>query len=140
MSQPPGFIDQDRPSFVCRLRKPIYGLKQASRAWYISLKHHLLDNGFTSSLAYTSLLINSDGNTITYSLVYVEDIIVIDNNEHRISQVLNNLADRFSIKDPTNLHCFLGVKVTRSASISILCKGNMWLASLLNTTCPTQNR
>ena len=29
MSQPPGFIDQDFPSYVCKLRKAIYGLKQA---------------------------------------------------------------------------------------------------------------
>ena len=29
MTQPPGFIDTDRPHHVCRLKKPIYGLKQA---------------------------------------------------------------------------------------------------------------
>ena len=27
MMQPPGFVDRDRPHHVCRLRKPIYGLK-----------------------------------------------------------------------------------------------------------------
>ena len=32
MSQPSGFIDQDFPSYVCKLRKAIYGLKQAPRA------------------------------------------------------------------------------------------------------------
>lgn len=33
MSQPPDFIDRDRPDYVCRLRKAIYGLKQALRTW-----------------------------------------------------------------------------------------------------------
>ncbi|XP_010445567.1 PREDICTED: uncharacterized protein LOC104728255 [Camelina sativa] len=51
MSQPPGFVDKDRPHHVCRLRKPIYGLKQAPRAWCMALKQHLLDAGFTNSLA-----------------------------------------------------------------------------------------
>lgn len=27
VSQPPGFVDQDRPHHVCRLRKALYGLK-----------------------------------------------------------------------------------------------------------------
>ena len=27
MSQPPGFIDSDHPTFICKLRKAIYGLK-----------------------------------------------------------------------------------------------------------------
>jgi len=32
MSQPPGFVDIDHPSYVCKLNKAIYGLKQAPRA------------------------------------------------------------------------------------------------------------
>ena len=32
MSQPPGFINTDFPSHVCKLQKAIYGLKQAPRA------------------------------------------------------------------------------------------------------------
>lgn len=32
VSQPPGFIDKDRPHHVCRLNKALYGLKQAPRA------------------------------------------------------------------------------------------------------------
>lgn len=35
MTQPPGFVYQDRPHHVCCLKKPIYGFKQASRAWYM---------------------------------------------------------------------------------------------------------
>ena len=38
MEQPPGFVDKDRPHYVCRLNKAIYGVKQAPRAWYNALR------------------------------------------------------------------------------------------------------
>lgn len=53
MTQPPGFVDQDRPSFVCPLRKPSYGLKQAPRAWYTSLKKHLIHIGLRTQITLT---------------------------------------------------------------------------------------
>lgn len=33
MAQPPGFVDDNFPSHVCKLDKAIYGLKHAPRAW-----------------------------------------------------------------------------------------------------------
>lgn len=115
MTQPPGFVDKDRPHHVCRLRKPIYGLKQAPRSWYMSLKQHLLQTGFTNSLADASLFIRSNGSLLTYVLVYVDDIIVTGNDAGIFKQVLDSFAARFSIKDPVDLHYFLGIEATRSA-------------------------
>ncbi|CAL9235942.1 unnamed protein product [Arabidopsis halleri] len=115
MSQPPGFVDKDRPSYVCRLRKLIYGLKQAPMTWYMALKQHLLRTGFVNFMADTSLFIHSSGPHITYVLVYVDDIIVTGNNNVLVASVLTSFAERFSIKDPSDLHYLLGIVVTRSA-------------------------
>lgn len=114
LTQPPGFIDGDKPTHVCRLKKPIYGLKQAPRAWYLSLKQHLLDICFQNSLSDTSLFTCNYGSHQTYILVYVDDIVVTGSDTRHIASVLQSLAHRFSIKDPIDLHYFLGIEVTRS--------------------------
>ncbi|GJZ53619.1 retrovirus-related pol polyprotein from transposon TNT 1-94 [Tanacetum coccineum] len=37
VSQPEGFVDPDHPTHVYRLKKALYGLKHAPRAWYNTL-------------------------------------------------------------------------------------------------------
>ncbi|GJT08431.1 putative ribonuclease H-like domain-containing protein [Tanacetum coccineum] len=44
--QPPGFEDPDFPNRVYKVKKALYGLHQAPRAWYETLSTYLLDNGF----------------------------------------------------------------------------------------------
>jgi hypothetical protein len=46
MAQPLGFVDPTFPSHVCHLHKSLYGLKQASRAWYNLLSEFLISIGF----------------------------------------------------------------------------------------------
>ena len=55
MAQPIGFVDATKPSYVCRLHKALYELKQAPRDWFDKLKNALLDWGFQNfvfDLAY----------------------------------------------------------------------------------------
>ena len=47
MEQPEGFITPGQESKVCLLKKAIYGLKQASRAWNLQFHGVLVELGFT---------------------------------------------------------------------------------------------
>ncbi|GKB29416.1 retrovirus-related pol polyprotein from transposon TNT 1-94 [Tanacetum coccineum] len=42
-----GFVDPDFPNHVYRLKKALYNLKQAPRAWYDKLSSFLIENHFT---------------------------------------------------------------------------------------------
>nr|GEW57526.1 retrovirus-related Pol polyprotein from transposon TNT 1-94 [Tanacetum cinerariifolium] len=47
ISQPEGFVDQDNPSYVYKLKKALHGLKQAPRAWYDMLSSFLISQHFS---------------------------------------------------------------------------------------------
>jgi hypothetical protein len=99
MAQPLGFYDPDKPGFICKLRKEIYGLKQTPHVWYHELRNFLSTSGFSNSLADTSLFIFHQHSHLIYLLLYVDDIIVIGDNEHVVYQFIQRLAARFSLKD-----------------------------------------
>nr|GEV81738.1 ribonuclease H-like domain-containing protein [Tanacetum cinerariifolium] len=56
VSQLDGFVDPDHLEKVYRLRKALYGLKHAPRAWYDELLTFLISKGFTKDTDHTSCL------------------------------------------------------------------------------------
>ena len=120
MQQPPGYVDQNNPNFVYKLRIAIYGLKQVPRAWHNELKGFLLSYGFVNSHSDTSLFIYYMSVMEVYFLVYVDDLIVIGNENAFITQFMQALATRFSIKDLGDLNYFLGIEVLLTTSSMLL--------------------
>ena len=86
MSQPESFIDPDRPNFVCKLNKSIYGLKQSARCWNTTLDEFLTSTGCRKSKAddciYIKQVKNSDGQVSFVILaVCVDDMIPVSNDQ-----------------------------------------------------------
>nr|GEW45740.1 retrovirus-related Pol polyprotein from transposon TNT 1-94 [Tanacetum cinerariifolium] len=50
VSQPEGFVDQDNPSHVYKLKKALYSLKQAPRVWYYMLLSFLISQHFSKAV------------------------------------------------------------------------------------------
>ena len=50
VDQPKGFIQTGKENYVLKLRKAIYGLRQAPRAWYSKLDGTLMSMGFIRSI------------------------------------------------------------------------------------------
>nr|GEV74042.1 retrovirus-related Pol polyprotein from transposon TNT 1-94 [Tanacetum cinerariifolium] len=73
--QPPGFEDPDFPNRVYKVKKTIYRLHQAPRAWYETLSTYLLDNGFQRVKIDKTLFIRRHKGDILPVQVYVDDII-----------------------------------------------------------------
>lgn len=76
MSQAQSFVDNSKPQYVYRLKKVVYGLKQALKAWYDKLKQALLGRGFVNTISDSSLFKLSTKHVIVFVLIYVDHILL----------------------------------------------------------------
>ena len=103
-SQPPSFIDPQYPQHICLLKKALYDLKQAPRAWFDRFKIHLLHLGFTCSKVDPSLFTLKTHNGKIFLMLYVDDIIVTGSNPSHVSELVLQLGKEFTMKDLGHLH------------------------------------
>ncbi|GJY89388.1 retrovirus-related pol polyprotein from transposon TNT 1-94 [Tanacetum coccineum] len=67
VSQPDGFVDPENPNHVYKLKKSLYDLKQAPRAWYDLLSSFLLSQKFSKGTVDPTLFIRREGKDILVS-------------------------------------------------------------------------
>ncbi|CAI7863439.1 unnamed protein product, partial [Closterium sp. NIES-54] len=73
---PPRFTESFPAATQWSLRRPVYGLRQASREWHDTLRTTLAALGFTPSIADLSLFLRTDTSLPPfYVLVYVDDLV-----------------------------------------------------------------
>jgi len=114
--QPPGFVDPTAPDHVCLLQKSLYGLKQAPRAWHQRFASFIRTLGFVTSVYDSSLFVYKDGSNTAYLLLYVDDIVLTASSPALLRRILERPHSEFAMTDLGELHHFLGISVTRSAS------------------------
>lgn len=115
MRLPPGFKASD-PRMVCRLKKSLYGLRQAPRCWYSKLTTTLEEFGFSHDYADHSLFSKVRGSVCLHILVYVDDFIISCNDAKAMQEFKDYLQRCFRMKDLGKLKYFLGFEVGRNAS------------------------
>jgi hypothetical protein len=103
IEQPQGFEDEDRKSHVCKLKKSLYGLKQASRAWYGHIDSFLMSLGFTKSKEDSNLYFKVMNDEPVILLLYVDDLF-LTGEEKLITECKKRLASEFEMKDLGLMH------------------------------------
>lgn len=112
MVLPPGYFPKQGESFpenaVCKLHKSIYGLKQASRQWFLKFSQSLLSLGFKSSYGDDTLFTRKSENVCMAALVYVDDIIIASTCSAATSSLIASLKESFKLRELGPLKYFFG--------------------------------
>ena len=118
MFQPEGFINPNRPNYVCKLNKSIYGLKQSARCWNSTLDEFLTSSGYRRSAAdeciYIKQIKNSTGKiSFVILAIYVDDMLPVSNDIDFLNVEKKSLCDRFEMTDQGEVHYILGMSIKR---------------------------
>ena len=97
-----------RSDYVLKLKKNLYGLKQASYNWSELLKSGLIQLGFTQSKVDPCLYFKDD----VICAIYVDDTIFWSPDDTKIDQTITELkALNFDLTDEGEVDSFLGIKI-----------------------------
>ena len=107
----------DKKSRVYRLRKAIYGLKQAHLAWHSRVVSDLCASGFKELPSCPCVFVKwySEDNAIVIILVYVDDFLVFSSCKKRMEEIKNDLSSLYELRVLEEINYYLGVELSWSA-------------------------
>ncbi|WVZ79350.1 LOW QUALITY PROTEIN: hypothetical protein U9M48_026940 [Paspalum notatum var. saurae] len=108
--QPPRFIVAGEEGKVLRLRKALYGLRQAPRTWNIKLDTTLATLGFKKCSSEHALYTRRSKEGILIVGVYVDDLIVTGSEQQEIKKFKSEMAAKFKMSDLGLLTYYLGIE------------------------------
>lgn len=114
MTQPQGFVSSQYPTHVCKLKKAIYGLRQAPRSWYSRFSMFIVSQGFKLCHLDNSLFVKRSNKSIIILLIYIDDILITGSDSAAIQSLLKALYIQFDMRHLGNLKHFLGIDFTRT--------------------------
>lgn len=79
-----GYVSQAHPEYVGKLKNDLYGLKQAHRAWNGKIAEYLQFCDYFASNSDSSLFVKKQSKVHVIVLLYVDDMIVIGNDDEEI--------------------------------------------------------
>jgi hypothetical protein len=112
--QPLGFESEKYPHRVYKLRKALYGLKYAPRAWYGRLRGFLFERGFEMGKVDQTLFLLRQGKEILIVHVYVDDIAFGGSSNSLVVRFVEDMSREFEMSMMGELQFFLGLEIKQS--------------------------
>jgi len=122
VSHPPGFIIGNDDGKVLRLRKALYGLRQAPRAWNAKLDASMISLGFQRSSSEHGIYTRSNDASRLVIGIYVDDLIITGASSDAINEFKQDMMRLFSMSDLGLLSYYLGIEVTQTKAGITLCQ------------------
>ena len=113
MQQSEGFIPRGQEHMACKLKRSIYGLKQASRTWNIRFDQAITLYSFEKIPDEPCVYKRIQGTKVVFLVLYADDILLIGNDIEVLSSVKGWLQKNFDMKDLGEVNYILGIKLLR---------------------------
>jgi hypothetical protein len=96
-------------SHYLRLKRNLYGCKQAAQNWFKHLANGLIAEGFTQSKTDSCLFLRHD----CILVVYIDDCLIFSKESSTIDQLIKSLSKTFLLQDEGDVSAFLGVQIQK---------------------------
>lgn len=111
MQQPEGY-HFGNPGDVLRLKKSLYGLKQAERVWNKTLHDMLCSMGFNCLKSDSSLYVYSRGSTRIIISIPIDDMTISSTSDAESDKVVAELSKHFELHDLGPTSFLLSIQIT----------------------------
>jgi hypothetical protein len=123
IEQPEGFQLSKNTNYVCKLKKALYGLKHAPRAWYSILDKYIQHEGFRKGSEDNNLYINVTQVSILLIEVYVDDIIFGSTDDRLSQKFAKDMHNQFEMSLLRELSFSLGLQIRQSNQGMLILRG-----------------
>ena len=103
---------------VLKLRKNIYGLKDAGRTWREHLSGRFIELGFKQTETDQCVFIKDD---VTI-LIYVDDCVIVSKDDKKIADTMVDFSNKYTITDEVNMEEYLGIQLEHTGSLIMMSK------------------
>lgn len=109
MKTPDGYGHKENT--VCKLKKSIYGLKQAGKCWNECLTGVMIKSGMCQSKEDQCLFYKIEGQKFLYCAIYVDDMVVVSSNIDIEKYYMNRVGSKINLKCLGDAKYILGMQV-----------------------------
>jgi hypothetical protein len=124
VQHPAGFVDGSNSSKVLKLKKALYGLRQAPRAWNAKLDETMRSIGFEQCPQEHALYWRGDAGNFLLVGVYVDDLVITSSNSSKIDEFKRQMSSLFQMSDLGLLSYYLGIEVKQGEGEITLCQAS----------------
>ena len=120
MAQPKGFVVKGKENMGCHLKKSIYGLKQASRQWYLKFDRTIKGFGFKENVEDNYVYAKFKNEKYIFLVLYVDNILLASSDVNLLLETKKLLSSKFDMKDLGEASFVLRIEIHRDREKGVL--------------------
>ena len=120
MDQPEGFSIEGKENLACKLKKSIYGLKQASQQWYLKFNNTITSFEFKENTVDRCIYLKVSRSKFIFLILYVDDILLASSDLGILHETKKFLSKNFEMKDMDEATYVIRIEIFLDRSHRIL--------------------